>query len=93
MLEERGYMANCLKRPRVRNSRLAAGTRCSEERQARFETILRASNDPSMIRADQRVNDYLADQARAGAERAQAPAASSSSGGVRTSGHAAAVPD
>eukprot|EP00969_Alexandrium_andersonii_P336069 14854288-Alexandrium_andersonii.AAC.1 len=40
------------------------------------EMCIRDSNDTSMVRADQRVNEYLADQARAGVERAPAPAAS-----------------
>eukprot|EP00969_Alexandrium_andersonii_P216595 9566788-Alexandrium_andersonii.AAC.1 len=62
MLEEHGYTANCLKCSRVRTQRPAAGTRHSEERRARFEAILRASNDPSVVRADRRVNEYLADQ-------------------------------
>eukprot|EP00969_Alexandrium_andersonii_P253600 11208342-Alexandrium_andersonii.AAC.1 len=62
MLEEHGYTANCLKCSRVRTQRPAAGTWHSEECRARFESILRANNDPRMARADQRTNEYLADQ-------------------------------
>eukprot|EP00969_Alexandrium_andersonii_P036400 1595429-Alexandrium_andersonii.AAC.1 len=62
MLEEHGYTANCPKCSRVRTQRPAAVTRHSEECRARFEAILRANNDPSMARADQRANEYLADQ-------------------------------
>eukprot|EP00969_Alexandrium_andersonii_P316641 13989198-Alexandrium_andersonii.AAC.1 len=85
MLEEHGYTANCLKCSRVRTQRPAAGTRHSEDCRARFEAILRASNDPSMARAGQRVNEYLADQVRANAERAPAPVPGSSSGGAQAS--------
>eukprot|EP00969_Alexandrium_andersonii_P353788 15440697-Alexandrium_andersonii.AAC.1 len=74
MLEERGYMANCLKCSRVRAQRPAAGARRSEERRARFEAILRASNDPSMARGDRCVNEYLADQVRQNVEGVPAPA-------------------
>eukprot|EP00969_Alexandrium_andersonii_P293587 12976982-Alexandrium_andersonii.AAC.1 len=85
MLEEHGHAANCLKCSRVRTQRPAAGTRHSEEGRARFESILRANNDPSMAGADQRTNEYLADQLRANAERAPAPVPGSSSGGAQAS--------
>eukprot|EP00969_Alexandrium_andersonii_P264556 11692986-Alexandrium_andersonii.AAC.1 len=72
MLDERGYAANCLKRPRVRNARPSAGARRSEERRSMLEARLPANNDPSVVRADQRADEYLSDQLRASVERAPA---------------------
>eukprot|EP00969_Alexandrium_andersonii_P025403 1109825-Alexandrium_andersonii.AAC.1 len=60
MLEEHGYTAGCLKCSRARERRPAAGTRRSEERRARFESLLRAAGEASMARADERVNERLA---------------------------------
>eukprot|EP00969_Alexandrium_andersonii_P289646 12802409-Alexandrium_andersonii.AAC.1 len=85
MLEEHGYTANYLKCSRVRTQRPVAGTRHSEDCCARCEAILRANNDPSMVRADRRANEYLADQLRVDVESAPAPAAGSSSGGAQAS--------
>eukprot|EP00969_Alexandrium_andersonii_P121551 5373560-Alexandrium_andersonii.AAC.1 len=73
MLEEHGYTAGCLKCNRVRERRPAAGTRRSEERRARFETLLRSIGDASMARADARINEHLAQRARASVEAAAAP--------------------
>eukprot|EP00969_Alexandrium_andersonii_P234051 10334054-Alexandrium_andersonii.AAC.1 len=60
MLEKHGHTADCLKRNRVRERRPAAGTRHSEERRARFETLLRSIGDASMAWADVRINEHLA---------------------------------
>eukprot|EP00969_Alexandrium_andersonii_P177457 7847019-Alexandrium_andersonii.AAC.1 len=60
MLEEHGYAAGRLKRSRARERRSAAGARRSEERRARFESLLRAAGDASMARADGSVNQRLA---------------------------------
>eukprot|EP00969_Alexandrium_andersonii_P367181 15470140-Alexandrium_andersonii.AAC.1 len=46
-----------------------------------------------MVRADRRVNEYLADQARQNVERAPAPAASSASGGALVHGPVARAPE
>eukprot|EP00969_Alexandrium_andersonii_P098988 4367366-Alexandrium_andersonii.AAC.1 len=71
MLEEHGYTAGCLKCTRVRERRPAAGARHSEECRARFEALLRSLGDASMARADERVNEYLAQRLQA--EAAAAP--------------------
>eukprot|EP00969_Alexandrium_andersonii_P029631 1293549-Alexandrium_andersonii.AAC.1 len=60
MLEEHGRATGCLRCARAREHRPAAGARRSEERRARFETLLRASGYASMARADARANEYLA---------------------------------
>eukprot|EP00969_Alexandrium_andersonii_P287718 12720021-Alexandrium_andersonii.AAC.1 len=46
-----------------------------------------------MARADRRVSEYLADQARVNMESAPAPAVSSSSGGAQASGPAVQAPE
>eukprot|EP00969_Alexandrium_andersonii_P245325 10842384-Alexandrium_andersonii.AAC.1 len=65
MLEERGYTAGCLKCSRVRTGRPSAGTRHSEDCRRRCENLLREAQDPRMLRADQRVNEHLAERLRA----------------------------
>eukprot|EP00969_Alexandrium_andersonii_P215680 9526524-Alexandrium_andersonii.AAC.1 len=62
MREEHGYTAGCLKRSRARERRPAVGARHSEERHARFESLLRAAGDASVARADERINEHLARQ-------------------------------
>eukprot|EP00969_Alexandrium_andersonii_P070261 3101174-Alexandrium_andersonii.AAC.1 len=62
MLEAHGYTAGCLRCSRVRERRPSAGVRHSEDGRARFETLLRASGDASMARADERINEYVAPQ-------------------------------
>eukprot|EP00969_Alexandrium_andersonii_P126614 5596080-Alexandrium_andersonii.AAC.1 len=64
MLEEHRYMAGCLKRNRVHERRPAAGTRRSEECRERFETLLRSIGDASMARADERIDEHLAQRAQ-----------------------------
>eukprot|EP00969_Alexandrium_andersonii_P133219 5891617-Alexandrium_andersonii.AAC.1 len=83
MLAERGFAANCLKRPRDRAGRPAAGTRRSEARRTRFEAILRVSSDPGVVRAGRCVNEYLAYQVRVNVESAPTLATSSSSSGAQ----------
>eukprot|EP00969_Alexandrium_andersonii_P142347 6293821-Alexandrium_andersonii.AAC.1 len=73
MMEEHGYTAGCLKCNRVRERRLAAGTRRSEECRARFETLLRSTGDASMARAGARIYEHLAQRAQASVEAVAAP--------------------
>eukprot|EP00969_Alexandrium_andersonii_P091387 4033860-Alexandrium_andersonii.AAC.1 len=93
MLEEHGYAAVCWKCSRVRERRLAAGARHSEERRALFESLLRAAGDASMARPDERVNERLAreaqNQVEAAAAAAPRPGVASSSGGGSASARAA----
>eukprot|EP00969_Alexandrium_andersonii_P120958 5346897-Alexandrium_andersonii.AAC.1 len=65
MLEEHGYTAGSLKCTRVRERRPAAGTRRSEECRMRFEALLRSLGDASMARADERINEHLAQRLQA----------------------------
>eukprot|EP00969_Alexandrium_andersonii_P169669 7500432-Alexandrium_andersonii.AAC.1 len=62
MLEEHGYTAGCLKCPRARSGRPSVGTRRSEDCRRRFENLLREAQGPRMLRADQRVNEHLAER-------------------------------
>eukprot|EP00969_Alexandrium_andersonii_P183754 8120087-Alexandrium_andersonii.AAC.1 len=64
MLEDRGHAVGRLRCSRVRGRRPAAGVRHSEARRARFESLLRASEDASAARADGRINERLARQAQ-----------------------------
>eukprot|EP00969_Alexandrium_andersonii_P098128 4332148-Alexandrium_andersonii.AAC.1 len=73
MLEEHGYAAGRLERNRVREWRPAAGTRRSEERRVRFETVLRSIGGASMARAGARANEHLAQRAQANVEAAAVP--------------------
>ena len=64
LVRTHGYTPGCpkcdawrLNRPITRNH--------TEECRKRFEEIMRASNDPRMARADERVNEQLADRIRA----------------------------
>eukprot|EP00969_Alexandrium_andersonii_P186803 8253856-Alexandrium_andersonii.AAC.1 len=65
MLEEHGYAAGCLKCLRARTGRPSASTRRSEDCRQRCENMLREAQDPRMLRADQRVNEHLAERLRA----------------------------
>eukprot|EP00969_Alexandrium_andersonii_P276122 12205129-Alexandrium_andersonii.AAC.1 len=78
LLEEHGYTAGCLKCTRVRTQRPSAGTRHSEECRARFEAILRAAGDASMARADERINEHIAEKLRASVESPGAVGATAS---------------
>eukprot|EP00969_Alexandrium_andersonii_P074395 3281333-Alexandrium_andersonii.AAC.1 len=65
MLEEHGYIAGCPKCSRARTGRPSAETRHSEDCRRRYENLLRAARGPRMLRADQRVNEHLAERLRA----------------------------
>ena len=67
-MEEYGYTAGCRRFTLLRTGRSAYGVHHTEACRARFEGILRANQDPSMARADARVDEHLAAQVQARVE-------------------------
>ena len=69
-LEQYGYTAGCRRCTLLRTGRGAHGVRHSEACRARLEGLLRAAHDPSMVRADAKLDEHLAAQVQARVEAA-----------------------